>query len=104
MTTAAAAPSLIPDAFPAVTVPPSFLKAGGSFAIFSSEVSIGRSSTMNVTSPFFDGMTTGTISSATAPLAIAARARWWLISASSSCSRRVIPYRAAMFSAVKPMW
>ena len=76
MTTTAAAPSLIPEAFPAVTVPPSFLKAGGSLAIFSIEVSIGRSSVLKERgSPFFWGICTGTISSSTAPFAIAARAR-----------------------------
>ena len=55
MTTTAAAPSLIPEAFPAVTVPPSFLKAGGSLAIFSSDVSIGRSSTSKIGAPLLLG-------------------------------------------------
>jgi len=42
------------DEFPAVTVPPSLLKAGASLAIFSIEVSMGRSSTLNIMgSPFF---------------------------------------------------
>ena len=41
---------------------------------------MGRSSTLKtIGSPFFCGMTTGTISSAVAPLAMAARARWWLM-------------------------
>ena len=62
MSTTAAAASLRPEAFPAVTVP-SFLKAVPSFAIFSRDVSMGRSSVSNrMGSPFFWGMTTGTIS------------------------------------------
>jgi len=74
----AAAPSLMPEAFPAVTVPV-LLNTGGSFAIFSRVVSMGRSSTLNTLgSPFLWGITTGTISSATAPLALAARALRWL--------------------------
>ena len=76
MTTTAAAPSLMPEALPAVTVPPSFLKAGGIFPIFSMLVSIGRSSTAKIVgSPFFWGITNGTISSATVPFLMAARAR-----------------------------
>ena len=59
----AAAPSLIPDAFPAVTVP-SFLKAGFKFASFSTVVpSFGYSSLSNTTSSFFIFTVMGTISS-----------------------------------------
>ena len=57
-----AAPSLIPDALPAVTVP-SFLNAGLSFARFSIVVlNLGNSSVSNTFgSPFLCGITTGTI-------------------------------------------
>src|SRR5512135_615296 len=47
MSTTAAAASLIPEAFPAVTVPP-VLKAVGSLPIFSREVSMGLSSVSKI--------------------------------------------------------
>ena len=65
----AAAPSFIPDAFPAVTVP-SFLKAGRSFPNPSiEEVGLINSSVSKIFgSPFFCGISTFTISSASLPL------------------------------------
>src|SRR5438445_439610 len=87
----AAAPSLTPLEFPAVTVPPS-RNAGGSFARASRDVS-GRGCSSRVTRatpPFFWGTGTGTISSENLPLSIAAIALRWLSRAKRSCSSRVI--------------
>ena len=62
-TTTAAAPSLIPDAFPGVTVP-FFSKRACSFARASSVVSARMCSSLSTTaSPFFVFTVTGTISS-----------------------------------------
>ncbi len=70
----AAAASLIPEAFPAVTVPP-VLKAVASLPIFSKEVSMGLSSvSKRIGSPFFCGITTGMISSLKIPFLMAALA------------------------------
>ncbi len=82
VTTTAEAPSLMPGALPAVTVPPS-LKAGRSFASVSIVVSRrGHSSASKVTvAPFLPGMTTGTISSLNLPASIAAIALRWLSTA-----------------------
>ena len=65
VTTSAEAPSLTPGAFPAVTVPPSFLNAGLSLARASSDVSSRTVSSESKTTagPFFCGISTGTISS-----------------------------------------
>ena len=62
VTTTAAAPSLVPGALPAVTVP-SFLNAGRSLASASSEASArGDSSRRTMMgSPFFCGTSIGTI-------------------------------------------
>ena len=96
----------MPEALPAVTVPPSRLKAGFSLASFSMVVPGLTYSSVSKTmgSPFFWGMTTGTISSLNLPSAMAAAARVWLRRASSSCISRVMPYFSATFSAVMPMW
>ena len=76
MTTTAAAPSLIPEALPAVTVPPS-LKTERNLAKPSNEASfLGNSSVSKIIgSPFLCGITTGTISSLKRPASIAATAR-----------------------------
>ena len=74
--TSAAAPSLIPLAFPAVTVPPS-RKAGFSAASFSA-VTSGRGCSSTVTSP------TGTSSSAKRPASCAAAQRCCDASANAS--------------------
>src|SRR5271156_5716642 len=62
VTITAAAPSFVPGAFPAVTVP-SFLNAGFSLARISSEVSSRGDSSILIMigSPFFCGISTGTI-------------------------------------------
>ena len=75
MTKTAAAPSLIPEAFPAVTEP-SFLKTGRNLDKLSKLASfLGNSSVSKTTgSPLRCGMTTGTISSLKRPDSIAATA------------------------------
>ena len=79
MTTRAAAPSLMPEAFPAVTTP-SFLNAGRSLFRPSNVVpKRGNSSCSNtIGSPLRRGMTTGTISSTNLPALMASSARFWL--------------------------
>ena len=75
MTTTAAAPSLMMDAFPAVPFP-SFLNAGFIFDKCSYVVSRGHSSSSKRTgSPFRWGISTGTISSLNRPARMASRAR-----------------------------
>ena len=104
ITTRAAAPSLIPDALPAVTVP-SFEKAGLSLATASSVVP-GRmySSASITTSPLRDAIVTGAISSLKRPAFWAASALFWEATAKRSCSSREICHFWATFSAVVPMW
>ena len=55
-------------------------------------------------SPFFAGISTGTISALNFPACWAAAVRCWLSAENSSCSSRLMPYLEAMFSAVMPMW
>ncbi len=94
------APSLTPEALPAVTVPSGRTMAL-SLASASSVVSRGCSSrATTIGSPFFAGIVTGTISSARRPAAIAASARSWLRSANASWSARATLNSAATFSAV----
>ncbi len=103
ISTTAAAPSLMPEALPAVTVP-SLSKAGLSFARFSTVTpSFGCSSVSTTTSPLRVLMVTGTISSLKRPALIAASARCCERAANSSCSSRVICHLRATFSAVLPM-
>ncbi len=103
ITTTAAAPSLIPDALPAVTVP-SFLNAVLSFERLSFVVpALGPSSVSTITVSFLVLTSTGTISSLNLPSAIAFAAFCWLAAANSSCISRVTPYFSATFSAVIPM-
>ena len=113
-TMAAAAPSLICDELPAVTVPPA-RKAGRSPASAAADVSRrGPSSTSRVVSvtcgaplpppaPSTLRTGTGTVSSAKRPASIAATARSWLRSAKASCSAREICDAAAWFSATRPV-
>src|SRR5665213_18129 len=101
--TTAAAPSLMPEALPAVTVP--FLsKAGFNFASVSTVVPWrGCSSVSTTTSPLRVFTVTGTISSVKRPDFCAASARLCERAASSSCCARVICHCVATFSAVVPM-
>jgi hypothetical protein len=106
VTTSAAAPSLMPDAFPAVT-DPSLANAGLSAPSVSAVVPArGYSSVRKVTvaRPFFAGISTGTISAANRPSRIASAARRWLSAANASWSARETPQRVATSSAVMPMW
>ena len=101
----AAAPSLMPLAFPAVTVPPS-RNAGRSFASASRDVSARGGSSLETVrpSPAVEGSGTGTISSANFPDSIAAIARRWLSKANRSCSSREnVGFPSRRFSAVSPM-
>ena len=76
VTIMAAAPSLMPDALPAVTVP-SFLNAGFSAASFSAVVPARGYSSVSTRSgsPFLCGTSTGTISALKLPSWIACAAR-----------------------------
>ena len=105
MTITAAAPSLMPEALPAVT-PPALSKAGRSPASTSALLLRLRNSSAEKTigSPFFCAMLTGTISSLNLPASCAAAAFCWLAKASASCISRVMPNFFATFSAVMPMW
>ena len=80
----AAAPSLTPDALPAVTEPPA-RNGARSAASFSSVVARGCSSAdTTIGSPLRWGMVTGAISIARRPLACAAAAFIWLRYAKAS--------------------
>src|SRR4051812_37146807 len=104
ISTTAAAPSLMPEALPAVTVP-SFSNAGFSLAIASTVAPWrGYSSSATMMSPLRDLMVTGTISSLNLPAFCAASALFCEWTANSSCWERVIWYWRATFSAVLPMW
>ena len=104
MRTTAAAASLMPQALPAVTVPP-FLKAGGRAASFSIVISgLGYSSvSYSFGSPFRCGRGTGEISSLKRPSLIARPAFCWLRRAKASCSSLGIEYCSASLSAVSPI-
>src|SRR5690606_26348049 len=111
MTTTHAAPSLVWDELPAVTVPPC-LKAGLSCARASMEVSrripsswvkVTVSLTARRPSKRTRSTVTGTISSWNLPASVAAAARRWLAGARASCRSRVTLSRAATSSAVRPM-
>ena len=103
--TSAAAPSVMPGALPAVTVPPSGWNAGFSFASASVDVSRrGFSSTLTVSGPFLPWTVTGTSSASNAPLSMAAMARSCDRSANASCASRVTSCFAATRSAWTPMW
>ncbi len=99
-----AAPSLMPDALPAVTEP-SFLNAGLSLASDSSVVpAFTCSSVSKTTSPWRVLRVILTICDAKRPSAIAAAARRCDSTARASCSPREIDHFVARFSAVMPMW
>src|SRR5512134_884438 len=104
VTMTAAAPSLMPEALAAVTVP--FLSKAGLRAFIASSVAPwrGYSSSANTTGPFFEGISKGMISSLKRPDFCAASVLFWLFTANSSCSSRVTTYSFATFSAVTPMW
>src|SRR5690348_7368442 len=103
ISTSAAAPSLMPEALPAVTEP-SLLKAGRSLASVSAVVPWrGNSSVSTTTSPLRVFTVTGTISSLKRPRFCAASALFCDEAAKASCSARVIWYFCATFSAVLPM-
>lgn len=104
-TISAAAPSLTPDALPAVTVPPSLRKGVGSFASFSRVVSPrGCSSVPTSTgSPLRLGIETGTISLASRPFCCAATAFCCERTAKASWSARETFQSAATVSAVSGM-
>ena len=104
VTSTMAAPSLMPEALPAVTVP-SLAKAGRSLASASSVVPWrGCSSASTVTGPLRVSIVTGTISSLNRPAFCAASALFCEARANLSCSSRVICHFCATFSAVVPMW
>ena len=87
----AQAPSLTPDALPAVTEPPS-RNGAGSLASASSVVPprICSSSATTTGSPLRCGIVTGAISSAKMPSAWDFAARCWLRKAKASWSSRLI--------------
>ena len=101
--TRAAAPSAMPEAFPAVTTP-SFLNTGASLASASS-VDCGRgcSSAANCTAPFLVLTSMGAISSLKRPASLAAAQPFCERSAYSSHSPRESWYSTARFSAVMAM-
>ncbi len=89
VSTIAAPASLMPEAFPAVTVPPSRWNTVRIAASAERVTSRGCSSVSTTVSPRRPLIVTGVISAATAPDASAAWARRWDSSAYSSCSARV---------------
>ena len=96
----AAAPSLMPEALPAVTVPPG--RTTG-FKVASVSIVVARGCSSRATmigSPFFWTMATGAISASNRPAVCAASALDWLANAILSWSRRLMPNSAATFSAV----
>ena len=104
ISTRAAAPSLMPEALPAVTEP-SLEKAGRSFARASTVTpALGNSSVSTMVSPLRPLMVTGTISSLNRPALMAASALFCDAVANWSCCSRVICHFWATFSAVVPMW
>ncbi|MNP09996.1 hypothetical protein D3C76_1021270 [compost metagenome] len=99
----AAAPSLIPDAFPAVTVPFS-LNIG--FNLFNASIvfpNLGNSSVSKTTSPFLVFIVIGTISSLNSPDLIAFSAFNCDSSENLSCSSLDTAHCSATFSAVIPI-
>ena len=106
ITSTAAAPSLMPDAFAAVTEP-SFANAG-----LSPDTRIERRARLDEfvgverdrDRPCAAGIMTGVISSLNTPAFCAFSALFWLATANSSCCARAMPYCFATFSAVVPMW
>ena len=101
ITTTAAAPSLIPDALPAVTSPPSLPEQQRNLESDSAVVpGRGPSSLTKSTISFLTLTGTGTISSSNLPAAIAASHFCCEFAENSSNSSRVMPYLSHTFSAV----
>ena len=98
-TSSAAAPSLIPLADAAVTVP-SLRKAGLSLPTETIVAPARGYSSAAKAVP--SGPGTATISSLNTRCCNARSARCWLCTANASCSSRVMPYRSATTSAVSP--
>ena len=93
MTTTAAAPSLRPDALPAVTVPPSLRNAARSLPRPSAVTPARGCSSLSTTRvPFRSLISTGTISSSKVPSSTARSAFCWLAAANSSCASRLMSY------------
>src|SRR5690606_33077117 len=91
MSTTAAAPSLMPEALPAVTVPFSGTNTGLSFARSSRDALLRTCSSVSKTTvPLRDLISIGRIWSRKRPSAMAAAARRWLSTASLSWSSRVM--------------
>ena len=102
--TRAAAPSLIPEALAAVTVP-SFLNAARKPAAPSSVASCLMYSSFSTTvSPLRPFTVTATISSLNLPAFCAASALFCEATAKASCTSRDSCHWRATFSAVLPMW
>mmetsp|Transcript_37268 Transcript_37268/g.76054 ORF Transcript_37268/g.76054 Transcript_37268/m.76054 type:complete len:220 (+) Transcript_37268:234-893(+) len=102
-TTIAAAPSVMPDAVPAVTVP-SFLNTVGSLPSDSAVVPArGPSSVSNTSMPLRPLISIGSISDLNLPAALASAQACWLRAPYASVSARVRLYSSARFSAVMPM-
>ena len=101
ITTTAAAPSLIPEALPAVTTPSGFPEQHLNLPSDSAVVpALGPSSVSTTISPFLFLTTTGTISSLNLPSAIAFSHFCCELAENASNSSLVIPHCSATFSAV----
>ena len=104
MRSTAAAPSVIPEALAAVTVPFSGSKTGESLRMLSNLASgRGCSSFATTVAPFRDDTVTGDSSASKRPASCAAPAFFWLSSANRSCSSRGMSSSRASFSAVSPI-
>mmetsp|Transcript_104298 Transcript_104298/g.319306 ORF Transcript_104298/g.319306 Transcript_104298/m.319306 type:complete len:222 (-) Transcript_104298:370-1035(-) len=101
MSKQSAAPSLIPDALPAVTLPSFGLNAGFNFPSPSAEALLLMYSSDSNTPPLPTG--TGTIWSLNLLAFCAAAAFCWDARAKASCAARFMPNCSATFSAVTPM-
>ena len=101
ITTIAAAPSLMPEALPAVTspsfLPEQHLKPARDSAVVPAR---GPSSFLNSTICFLTFTGTGTISSSNLPSAMAFSHFCWLFAENASSSSLVRPYFSHTFSAV----
>ena len=94
----------MPEALPAVTVPPSFLKTAFILLSVSMVVSgLQCSSVSNTTSPLRDLIVIGTIWDLKRPSLMATAALRCDSTANASCSSRVSFHFSARFSAVTPM-